>query len=243
MRRTILTLLVGSAILAVILAAPASGAIGPGSSPYVTDPIITSATYDSSIQVLSVTWTLGEATNGGYNLQLVGQNLRASTSPSTTGGTLTSPTYLWVSDDQTRLNTSLFVDFSSPLTPGTYYLQLENVGVIDYCLFGPCPPNPPSVSTYHNSSPVASFTAAAPPPRPPPPPPPRPAVRCVVPKVVGRSLATAKSKLVASHCRRGRVGYGHSRSRRGLVYWQGRRPGARLAQGTRIGLLVSLGRR
>jgi hypothetical protein len=90
-----------------------------------------------------------------------------------------------------------------------------------------------------HSAPLSLTIVAAPP----PPPPPARVVRCVVPKVVGRSLATAKRKLVASHCRTGRVSYGHSRSRHGLVYRQGRRPGARLARGTRIGLLVSLGQR
>jgi hypothetical protein len=244
MRGTILTLVVGSAILAVIVAAPASGAIGPGSSPYVTDPTITSATYDPSTRVLSLTWTLVTATNGGSNLQLSGQNLRTSTAPSTTSGELTYPTYLWRSDDQTRLNSSLLVDFTNPLSPGTYYLQIADVGLVDYCMWADgCPPNATTTTPFTNKSPVASFTAAAATPPPPPQPPPPPlVVKCVVPKVVGKSLATAKSRLAASHCRTGRVGYRHSRLRRGLVYWQSRRPGARFARGTRIGLLVNLGR-
>ena len=240
MKRRLLILVVGATLAIVV--APAWGAIGPTSSPYVTDPVITSASYDSTTQVLSLTWTLVSATNGGSNLQLAGQNLGVSASPSTTSGVLTHPTHLWTSDDQTRLNTSLLVDLTNPLTPGTYYLQIEDLGTILYCLIGPCPPNPLSSSTFNNNSPVASFTEAARPPPPPPPPPPPSSVRCVVPKVVGKSLTTARRRLLASHCRTGRVGYGHSRVRRGLVYWQSRRPSARLARGSRVGLLVSLGR-
>jgi Tol biopolymer transport system component len=78
---------------------------------------------------------------------------------------------------------------------------------------------------------------------PPPPPPILPApVKCVVPRTVGKSLATARRKLVASHCRVGKVGYRHSRLKRGFVYWQSRSAGTRLARGTKIRLLVSLGR-
>ena len=84
-----------------------------------------------------------------------------------------------------------------------------------------------------------SFTVGNPPPPPPPPPPPRPA-KCVVPKVVGKSLAKAKRGLTAAHCRTGAVRLGQSRLRRGIVYWQSRRAGARLPRGTRIGLRVSL---
>ena len=75
----------------------------------------------------------------------------------------------------------------------------------------------------------------------PPPPPPPPSATCVVPKVVGKSLADTKRKLAASHCRTGSVGHRHAHLRRGLVYWQSRRPGARLPGGTKVGLRVSLG--
>jgi hypothetical protein len=81
------------------------------------------------------------------------------------------------------------------------------------------------------------FTVGTPPPPPPPPP-----AKCVVPKVVGKSLAKAKRSLSAAHCRTGAVRQGRSRLRRGLVYSQSRRAGARLPRGTRIGLHVSLGR-
>jgi hypothetical protein len=80
-----------------------------------------------------------------------------------------------------------------------------------------------------------SFTVGNQPPPPPPPPPPK----CVVPKVVGKSLAKAKRRLSAAHCRTGAVRHGQSRLRPGIVYWQSRKPGARLPRGTKIGMRVS----
>ncbi|HEV8180456.1 MAG TPA: PASTA domain-containing protein [Gaiellaceae bacterium] len=73
-----------------------------------------------------------------------------------------------------------------------------------------------------------------------PPPPPPPPAKCVVPKVVGKSLAKAKRRLSAAHCRTGAVRHGQSRLPRGIVYWQSRKPGARLPRGTKIGMRVSL---
>lgn len=81
-----------------------------------------------------------------------------------------------------------------------------------------------------------SFTVGDPPPPPPPPPPP---AKCVVPKVVGKSLAKAKRRLSAAHCRTGAVRHGRSRLQPGIVYWQSRKPGARLPRGTKIGMRVS----
>jgi hypothetical protein len=69
--------------------------------------------------------------------------------------------------------------------------------------------------------------------------PPPPAPKCVVPKVVGKSLAKAKRRLSAAHCRTGAVRHGQSRLRPGIVYWQSRKPGARLPRGTKIGMRVS----
>ena len=85
-----------------------------------------------------------------------------------------------------------------------------------------------------------SFTVGNTPPPPPPPPP--PPAKCVVPKVVGKSLAKAKTRLSAAHCRTGAVRQGQSSLRRGIVYWQSRKPGARLPRGTKIAMRVSLGR-
>lgn len=58
------------AVVALALAAPASGAIGPLSDPHVTDPVITSASYNSSTWILTLTWTMGAATNGGRSSKL-----------------------------------------------------------------------------------------------------------------------------------------------------------------------------
>jgi hypothetical protein len=80
-----------------------------------------------------------------------------------------------------------------------------------------------------------SFTVGGTPPPPPPPP-----AKCVVPKVVGKSLAKAKRRLSAAHCRTGAVRHGQSRLPRGIVYSQSRKPGARLPGGTKIGMRVSL---
>jgi PASTA domain len=132
-------------------------------------------------------------------------------------------------------------------TPWTPMQTVDWTGAIFWraCYAPVTPPGQPCTwsPTNHNFV-IDPYPVAPPPPPPPPPPPaPRPTVKCMVPKVTGKSLAKAKRRLFASHCRTGKVGYRHSRVRRGLVYWQSRRPGARLARGTRIGLLVSLGRR
>jgi hypothetical protein len=242
-------LLLATTIVALCLVAPASAAIGPASSSLVTDPVITSANYDYATQTLSLSWTLGTATNGGFGLDLGYQTLDASVSPSTIGGTLTYPFTVpglptWVSDDQTRYATSFSKQVA--LAPGTYYVQLMNAGSVMECLLGDCKTFGPYPDSYNNYSPVASFTVTPPPPppppQPPPPPSPTPHAKCVVPKVVGTSLARAKRKLSAAHCRSGSVGYRHSRVGRGVVYWQNRKPGTRLPAGTQIRLLVSLGR-
>lgn len=77
----------------------------------------------------------------------------------------------------------------------------------------------------------------------PPPPPPAAAARCVVPALRGKTLARARALLAARHCRLGRVGRSYSRVRRGRVVAQAKRPGARLPRGTKVGVVVSRGRR
>ena len=67
---------------------------------------------------------------------------------------------------------------------------------------------------------------------------------CVVPAVVGKTLAAAKAAIRRSHCRTGRVTGAHSASvRKGRVLSQRPAPGRRLANGARVDLLVSRGRR
>jgi thermitase len=94
----------------------------------------------------------------------------------------------------------------------------------------------------------AACAAPSPPPLPPPPPPPAaPAatpVRCVVPKLKGRTLRQARSLLAAKRCRLGLVKRAHSaKVKKGRIVKQSRRPGVRLARGTRVGVLISRGRR
>jgi PASTA domain len=110
---------------------------------------------------------------------------------------------------------------SQPLSPGTYYFHLrtrDNEG---------------------NWSPgvhLGPFVIQAPPAPP-------PVVRCVVPRLAGKTLAAARTALARSRCALGRVTRRRSRVRRGRVVAQSRRPGTRLARGTRIGLTLSRGRR
>jgi VCBS repeat-containing protein len=101
-----------------------------------------------------------------------------------------------------------------------------------------------------------SFTAAAapppPPPQPPPPPPPPPSpltpptptVHCLVPKLKGKTLAGARRLLASRHCRLGGVTRAYSaKVRRGRVVSQRPRAGLVLAEGTKVKVLVSRGRR
>jgi hypothetical protein len=67
---------------------------------------------------------------------------------------------------------------------------------------------------------------------------------CVVPAVVGKTLAAARAAIMRGHCRTGRVTRAHStKVRKGLVLAQRPVPGRRLANGTAVALVVSLGRR
>jgi subtilisin family serine protease len=73
--------------------------------------------------------------------------------------------------------------------------------------------------------------------------PPPPTVRCVVPRVTGKTLVAARSALTRSHCALGRVTRRRSRVRRGRVVAQSVRPGTRRPRGSRVGLTLSRGRR
>jgi hypothetical protein len=91
---------------------------------------------------------------------------------------------------------------------------------------------------------------APPPPTPPPPPPPpspppvRPAPRCVVPTVKGKSVAKARAAIKRARCRTGKVSRAYSaRVRSGLVLRQSPKPRLRVRAGTRVNLVVSRGRR
>ena len=63
---------------------------------------------------------------------------------------------------------------------------------------------------------------------------------CLVPNVVGKTLAAAKRLLVAGHCKAGKVKFATSRTqRKGNVIQQGRRKGTSLTGGSSVALLVS----
>jgi hypothetical protein len=69
-------------------------------------------------------------------------------------------------------------------------------------------------------------------------------VRCIVPAVVAKPLATARRRIVRAHCRTGRIRLVYStRIRARRVIAQRPRAGTRLAAGARVALVVSRGPR
>ena len=70
------------------------------------------------------------------------------------------------------------------------------------------------------------------------------AANCTVPKVVGERLAAAKLALRRHHCGTGHVSYAYSpKVGNGRVRSQTRRPGLKLPAGSKVGLVVSRGRK
>ena len=68
--------------------------------------------------------------------------------------------------------------------------------------------------------------------------------KCRVPNVVGKTLTAAKLALKQKHCRTGKVSRAYSKkTKKGRVSSQSRRPGRVLANGTKVNLVVSRGRR
>ena len=71
------------------------------------------------------------------------------------------------------------------------------------------------------------------------PPPPPQTVSCVVPRVIGLRLATARKRITKAHCKVGRVRHRHTGpSRVGRVLSQSTRAGTRHAAGTKVNLAV-----
>jgi glucose/arabinose dehydrogenase len=138
------------------------------------------------------------------------------------------------------------VDVSAP-TPqaGLLFAAWSNGGARSQTIVAPA-----ATTTY-----TATFAAQpqpqppppAPPPLPPPPPPapvpPRApaAAHCVVPKLVGRSLARARSALANAHCRLGRVKWVYSRMPKGAVRTQNPRAGRRLVARAKVAVVASRG--
>jgi hypothetical protein len=68
--------------------------------------------------------------------------------------------------------------------------------------------------------------------------------KCKVPKVVGKRLGTAKSRIKRGHCRTGKVRYAYSvKRKKGIVVSESRRPGRLLPANSKINLVVSRGRK
>jgi PASTA domain len=85
-----------------------------------------------------------------------------------------------------------------------------------------------------------TFTTLAAQQVPPPPPPPPP--RCVVPKLKGKTLPTARKAVTKAHCAVGTVRRAHSKKvRRGRVISQRPPPGARLPNRAKVSVVVSRG--
>jgi hypothetical protein len=78
----------------------------------------------------------------------------------------------------------------------------------------------------------------------PAPPPPFVPPKCVVPNVVGKKLAAAKTKIKAGHCRVGTISYAtSSKQREGRALRERPAAGKRLANGAKISLVVGRGPR
>jgi hypothetical protein len=105
------------------------------------------------------------------------------------------------------------------------------------------PPPPPPPAPPPPPPPGPPPPPPGPPPPGPPPPPPPPAGQCVVPRVVGRTLARARRAIRARQCSVGRVRRAYSRRARGRVLRQRPGAGTRLRRGSAVHLMVSRGRR
>jgi beta-lactam-binding protein with PASTA domain len=69
-------------------------------------------------------------------------------------------------------------------------------------------------------------------------------VLCVVPKLKGKTLRAAKRALKKAHCSPGKVTKAFSaKVRKGRVLSQKRRPGKKLAAGSKVKLAVSKGKK
>ena len=97
----------------------------------------------------------------------------------------------------------------------------------------PPPPPPPPVAAPPPPPPVAAV-AAPPPPPPVAAPPPPPAVRCVVPRLRGKTLTRSRRLLSAAHCRLGKVTRPRRPRGRLVVASQSPAPRAVRAAGTRV---------
>jgi beta-lactam-binding protein with PASTA domain len=67
--------------------------------------------------------------------------------------------------------------------------------------------------------------------------------KCLVPNVLGKTLAVGKARIKAGHCRIGKITFRKTVARqRGRVLAESPRPGKRLANGAKVNLIVGRGR-
>ena len=66
---------------------------------------------------------------------------------------------------------------------------------------------------------------------------------CLVPRVKGKTLASAKSALAQAHCKAGKVTKKFSKVKKGRVVSQRPKPGTNLAAGAKVNLVISKGRK
>jgi hypothetical protein len=109
----------------------------------------------------------------------------------------------------------------------------------------PTPPPPPAAPPAPPPSPPAPPPSSPPPPPPPVEPQPIPrVVRCVVPRLKGKTLLAARRTLVRANCRLGRVTRRYSVSvRSGRVISQRPAAARRLARNTRVSVVLSRGKK
>ena len=109
----------------------------------------------------------------------------------------------------------------------------------------PPPPPPPPPLPPAPPSPPPPAPPSPPPTAPPPPVEPQPApavVRCVVPRLRGKTLAAVRTRLVRAHCRLGAVARAYSSIvRRGLIIRQRPAAGTRRTRGAHVSVVLSLG--
>jgi beta-lactam-binding protein with PASTA domain len=65
----------------------------------------------------------------------------------------------------------------------------------------------------------------------------------VVPKVVGKPLASAKRAITKAHCKTGKVTRAYSAKKAGIVIAERPKPRTKLKNGAKVNLTVSRGRR
>jgi hypothetical protein len=111
----------------------------------------------------------------------------------------------------------------------------------------PPPPPPPPAPPAPTPPPPSPVPLPPPPPTPPPTVEPQPlprVVRCVVPRLKGKTLAAARVALSRSNCRLGKVTRAYSRTvRLGRIALQRPAAGVRLARGAKVSVVISRGRR